>query len=237
MSLLLDKNLFIVTSALVPNIGVIRPDDRFNQTIDTLKSLRKHLPNEYIFFTDGSPNAVPKEWEDEIAKYCNAVAIWNQDPEIGQLAAAGQKSQSEIVLLFKTIQALKGNPQLHPIMQDTKRIFKFSARSVLLDDFDIKDYDNLFGKYVFKTRIPSWLPQDKQAQTTDNLFITRMYSMCPSLIDDYLQTLVKCYNTVNEHGIDTEHAHYQHIDKKYLIEFEKLHCSGIMAGTGATEVY
>jgi hypothetical protein len=56
-------------------------------------------------------------------------------------------------------------------------------------------------------------------------------------LDDYLQTLVKCYNTVNEHGIDTEHAHYQHIDKKYLIEFDKLHCEGIMAGTGATEVY
>jgi len=237
MSLLLDKNLFIVTSALVPNIGVIQPQDRFNQTIDTLKSLRKQLPNDYIFFSDGSPNAVPKEWEDEISKYANAMALWAQDPEIKQLASAGQKSQSEIVLLFKTLQALKGNPQLHPIMQDTKRIFKFSARSILHDSFDIKEYDNLFGKYVFKTRIPSWLSQDKQKQTTDNLFITRMYSMCPSLIDDYLQTLVKCYNSTNDHGIDTEHAHYQHIDKKYLIEFDKLHCEGIMAGTGATEVY
>jgi hypothetical protein len=122
-------------------------------------------------------------------------------------------------------------------MQDTKRIFKFSARSILHDSFDIKEYDNLFGKYVFKTKIPSWLPPDKQAQTTDHLFITRMYSMCPSLINDYLQTLVKCYNSVNETGIDTEHAHHQHIDKKYLIEFDKLHCEGIMAGTGATEVY
>ena len=139
MSLLLDKNLFIVTSALVPNIGVIPPQDRFNQTIDTLKSLRKHLRNDYIFFSDGSPNAVPKEWEDEIAKYSNAVAFWAQDPEVGQLAAAGQKSQAEIVLLFKTIHALKGNPQLHPIMQDTKRIFKFSARSILHDSFDIKE--------------------------------------------------------------------------------------------------
>jgi hypothetical protein len=52
-----------------------------------------------------------------------------------------------------------------------------------------------------------------------------------------LQTLVKCYHSANDHGIDTEHAHYQHIDKKYLIEFDKLHCEGIMAGTGATEVY
>ena len=237
MSLLLDKNLFIVTSALVPNIGVIPPQDRFIQTIDTLNSLRKQLPNDYIFFTDGSPNVVPKEWEDEISKYCNVVSFSSQDTDIQQLAGSGQKSQAEIVLLFKTIQALKFNPQLHPIMCDTKRIFKFSARSILHDSFDIKEYDNLFGKYVFKTRMPSWLPKEKQAQTTDNLFITRMYSMCPSLIDNYLQTLMKCFESVNAYGIDTEHAHYQHIDKKYLIEFDKLHCEGIMAGTGATEVY
>ena len=38
-------------------------------------------------------------------------------------------------------------------------------------------------------------------------------------------------------GIDTEHAHYKNIDKKHLIEFETLHCEGIMAGTGATEKY
>ena len=32
-----DKNLFIVTSALEPTIGVISKDDRLKQTLDGLK--------------------------------------------------------------------------------------------------------------------------------------------------------------------------------------------------------
>ena len=56
MNLLPDKNLIIVTSALAPNIGVIPNEERYKQTIDSLVSLRKHFPNDIIFFTDGSPN-------------------------------------------------------------------------------------------------------------------------------------------------------------------------------------
>ena len=53
-----DKNLWVVTSAIRPNMGTISEQDRFNQTMDTLKSLRKHCPNVLIYFTDGSPNPI-----------------------------------------------------------------------------------------------------------------------------------------------------------------------------------
>ena len=234
MSLLLDKNLIIVTSALKPNIGVVSHEDRFTQTMDSLISLRKHLPNDYIFFTDGSPNPIEKDKLDKISKLANIVACWDHDADIKTLASNGQKSQSEIVLLIKTLSAIQQNQDLQHMMQPVKRIFKFSARSTLHDTFDIKEYNNTFGKYVFKKRIPSWLPAQ---HPVDHLFITRMYSLCPSLMQNYFEVLINAYNTVNDTGIDTEHAHYKHIDKQYLIEFDKLHCEGIMAGTGETETY
>jgi len=43
MNLLPDKNLIIVTSALNPVIGVVQPEDRFKQTMDSLRSLRKQF--------------------------------------------------------------------------------------------------------------------------------------------------------------------------------------------------
>ena len=230
MNLLPDKNLIIVTSALNPVIGVVQPEDRFKQTMDSLRSLRKHFPNDIIVFTDGSPNEVEEYKLKEIVPFVNVLACWNTDPDIQLLASNGRKSESEIVLLFKTLRLLMDKTDDN-MMASVKRIFKFSARSTLHDSFDIKEYDNLFGKYVFKKKISSWKNQN------DYLFITRMYSFCPSLLNDYLGVLMGCFKTVQELGLDTEHAHYRYIKHDHLIEFDKLHCDGIVAGTGATETY
>jgi hypothetical protein len=84
----------------------------------------------------------------------------------------------------------------------------------------------------------SWMPIDKQVVSgADHLLITRMYSVCISLLENYYETLPLIYQSVNENGIDNEHGHYKHIDKQYLIEFDNLYCQGTMASTGLTETY
>jgi hypothetical protein len=236
MSLLPDKNLFIVTSALKPNVGVINENDRFTQTIDTLKSLRTHVPDAILLFSDGSPNEVEQEKYQEIAKYVNGIIPWNMDEDIQKLGGAGAKSLVESVMVIKMLFALKQNPELAKMMSSVKRIFKYSARTVLTDDFQISDYDDSFGKYVFKKRIPTWM-NDKRKGYADHLYITRMFSFCPSLLDNYIQSLHTVLAAIQEYGLDTEHAHFFAIDKKYVTEFEQLHCQGIMATNGAIENY
>lgn len=236
MSLLPDKNLFIVTSALKPNVGVINENDRFTQTIDTLKSLRTHVPDAILLFSDGSPNEVEQEKYQEIAKYVNGIIPWNMDEDIQKLGGAGAKSLVESVMMIKMLFALKQNSELAKMMSSVKRIFKYSARTVLTDDFQISDYDDQFGKYVFKKRIPTWM-NDKRKEHADHLYITRMFSFCPSLLDNYIQSLHTVLAAIQEYGLDTEHAHFFAIDKKYVTEFEQLHCQGIMATNGAIENY
>lgn len=236
MSLLPDKNLFIVTSALKPNVGVINENDRFTQTIDTLKSLRTHVPDAILLFSDGSPNEVEQEKYQEIAKYVNGIIPWNMDEDIQKLGGAGAKSLVESVMMIKMLFALKQNSELAKMMSSVKRIFKYSARTVLTDDFQISDYDDQFGKYVFKKRIPTWM-NDKRKEHADHLYITRMFSFCPSLLDNYIQSLHTVLASIQEYGLDTEHAHFFAIDKKYVTEFEQLHCQGIMATNGAIENY
>ena len=234
MSLFPDRNLFIVTSALRPNIGVVGFDDRVVQTRKTLEILKQKVPNDYILFVDGSPNDLTKEpFMSEVMELCDGVMLMYDNEMVKNFAGSGRKSEAETALLFLTLLTVKQKLQPNKF----KRIFKFSARTYLQDGFDIKAYDDLFGKYVFKKRIPSWLPKQKQEQTTDNLFITRMFSMCPSLVDNYLETLQKNLDDIIRLGIDTEHAHFKNIDKKYVVEFDELHCMGIMAGTGAIETY
>jgi len=232
MSFTPDKNLFIVTSALQANIGVVDAVERLKQTITTLENLKEKVPDAMVLLVDGSPHNIDEDIKKRISEYCQA--IWfNTHPDVYAMASSGRKSEAEIIMMFNTLLQIKQSKSIHEI----KRIFKYSARTTLENDFDINEYDNLYGKYVFKKSIPSWMSPERKINITDHLYITRMFSFCPSLIDNYLQTLQPILNNVITHGIDTEHSHYLCLDKRYVIEFDRLKCAGIVAGSGETERY
>ena len=220
-----NKNLFIVTSSLKPNMGAFNDGDRFAQTIASLKSIRKHVPDVFIVFSDVSLRPVSDLEKQAIAGLSDAYIDMSKQPDVRDCSENQWKSRAENLLLFFTLHTLKQNN----LLKDVKRIFKFSARSELEDTFDIKEYDNLFGKYVFKKAIPSWM------NSTDSLFITRLFSFCPSLVDDYFGVIQKNMPLLNQ--MDTEHAHWVNIPKEYLVEFDKVHCWGWLAGNGQIEHY
>ena len=221
-----DKNLFIVTSSLKPNMGAFNDADRFAQTIASLKSIRKRFPAGFIVFSDVSLRPVSDLERETIARLSDAYIDMSQQPDVRGFSQNNMKSHAENALLFYTLITLRQNNML----KDVKRIFKFSTRSELEVTFDIKEYDNLFGKYVFKKAIPTWMNN-----SPDKLFITRMFSFCTSLLDNYFDVISKNMPLLDK--IDTEHAHWLNIPKEYLVEFDKIHCWGWLAGNGQIEHY
>jgi hypothetical protein len=233
-----NTDLFIVTSALRTRIGVIDDETRTRQTIEGLQSLRKAAPDALILWVDASSKQVDEATMAQVTQYCNKSISFFGDEDLMSLANAGLKSQAEVALLFKTLSIIKQHPELQKMMAGVRRVFKLSGRTNMLEGYDPKAYDNQYGKYVFKKAIPSWLPPQKQLESgCDHLYITRMYSFCISLFDNYLNTLPTIYQTINQHGVDTEHAHYGNIDKGFSVEFEKLYCQGVLAGNGQLEAY
>ena len=233
-----STDLFIVTSALRTSIGVIDDDTRINQTIEGLKSLRKAAPNAIILLVDASSKPVDEATTFQLIKFADKSISFFGDEDLMSLANAGLKSQAEVTLLFKTLSIIKQHPELQKMMADVRRVFKLSGRTNMLEGYDPKAYDDQYGKYVFKKAMPSWLPPQKQLESgCDHLYITRMYSFCVSLFDNYLNTLPQIYQTINQHGVDTEHAHYGNIDKGFSVEFENLYCQGMLAGNGQLEAY
>jgi len=231
-----NKDLFIVTSALKTSIGVIDDDTRIKQTIEGLQSLRKAAPDAIIMWVDASSKMIDEATMATVAQYCDRSISFFGDEDLMSLANAGLKSQAEITLLFKTLSIIKQHPELQKMMADVRRVFKLSGRTNMLEGFDPKAYNDLYGKYVFKKRIPSWLAPHKQVESDcDHLYITRMYSFCVSLVDNYLHILPEIYRTVNEFGVDTEHAHFGNTNKDLVVEFENLYCEGVLAGNGQTE--
>ena len=233
-----NTDLFIVTSALKTSIGVIDDETRTRQTIEGLQSLRKAAPDALILWVDASSKQVDEATMAQVTQYCNKSISFFGDEDLMSLANAGLKSQAEVALLFKTLSIIKQHPELQKMMAGVRRVFKLSGRTNMLEGYDPKAYDNQYGKYVFKKAMPSWLPPQKQLESgCDHLYITRMYSFCISLFDNYLNTLPAIYQTINQHGVDTEHAHYGNIDKGFSAEFEKLYCQGVLAGNGQLEAY
>jgi len=230
-----NTNLFIVTSAINATIGSVSREDRIKQTLEGLKILREKQPNSVIILTDGGPVAIEEDVIKQFAPYINLAMNWSSDKDVTNFSSTGRKSEAECVLLIKSLMMLKQEIPLMQMMQGIKRIYKLSARTDLLEEFDDEEHDH-FGKYVFKKRMPTWMA-DERKDVFSHLLITRMFSLCPSLIDDYIQTLYKNIGEIIKNHVDTEHAHFLNINKKYLIELDQIHCRGIVAGSGQSETY
>lgn len=235
MALIPDNNLFIVTSALNPNMGIISREDRLQQTIEGLESLRERCPDAIVVLADGSPEKIEQDKIKQFEHLVDFVADFSGDKDIAQFAAIGRKSEAENVLMLKAVMLLKNEPGLMKMMHSVRRIYKLSARTIINKGFNTVDHDH-FGKYVFKKRMPTWLAGEA-AETFTDLLITRLFSFCPSLIDDYMIVCRRNIAVIHETGIDTEHAHFFNIESERLVELDQIHCQGVMASTGATEIY
>lgn len=227
-----NKNLFIVSSCLYPSIGIIDRENRIQQTIETFKSIRK-IPNSVIIFADASVDEIPKEVMGLFDGLYDIFFDLSKNTDIRNLSLAGQKSQAETLLLLNTISQFKSNFGIMKMMSSVKRIFKVSGRYFLTEEFDVEKH-NSFGKYIFNKRINSWMPEhiQKQFNSTD-LLTTRLFSFCPSLVDNYIQVLINNFQYLSM-GFDTEHAHFLNINKQYLLEISPVGVGGIIASNGDT---
>ena len=230
MNLIPDKNLFLVTSAIKPlNSRFYTDEQRFEQTVDTLKCIREKAPEAIIIVTEASYRPLSIDEKTTIQKLCDGFLDLSSKQDVSHFSGQKMQAWAESALLFHTLLTLKQQP----FMREVKRIFKVSGRTLLDEAFNLREYDGMFGKYVFKKRIPTWMPQVVHGAT--DLLITRMFSFCPSLIDDYLEVTRQNFPLLQH--MDFEHAHFVNIPKKYLMEFDKIHCSGWLSGNGQIENY
>jgi hypothetical protein len=145
---------------------------------------------------------------------------------VRELGASGQQSPAEATNLLLTFDYIK-NLNLPNI----KRIFKLTGRGHLGEDFDISYYENpdLIGKYVFKTRITSWV------HSSVSLFSTRCWSFCYSLLPETYNKMIRIYEGCLRTGFDLEHITYAELDMQKVVEKELLGFRCQVSRTGVVE--
>jgi hypothetical protein len=224
------KNIFLVTSCMQPTFGVINLEDRYKQTLETFESIRNKTEESFIMFTDSSVTPIEQSKIDNIKSKVDVYLDLSKDQQAQQFNTHEQlKSFGENFLLLSSINYLKKEYNF----ADMKgRMFKLGGRSKLQDNFNMRDYDNTEGKFIFKKRLNSWMPVEVQKQFgSTHILETRMYSWCFSLVDEYEQIILKNFGTMNK-GLDTEHCHFLNVPKDKLIEVDMLNVGTTIARTG-----
>jgi hypothetical protein len=218
------KNIFIVTSCLIPAIGVFSPDERLKQTLETIDSIRKKAPDSYIILSDVSVEKLTEKYDELISKVDLFLNLDGVDFLL-HFTKLGMKSQGECAMMYVVLDYLQKNPE---ILEGVDRIFKITGRIQLDDDFSLDKYTGLNGKYVFKNRVPTWMNEPIHGAT--HVFDTRLWSLCKTLIGTHLEVLQKVILLLGP--IDLEHAYFATVDKELVVEFDRVHCKGQVASTG-----
>ncbi len=235
----------LVTSAVYSNYGVYNPQERIQQTMETVVSARKYIPNATIILVDNSKVDVQSDDSDEFNALIDAVDYYidnSDDADIQHFHNHVQnydigKNSMECLGLFKALSYISNNIEIMNKVTSSNCIFKLSGRYVITDKFDIAqfDNDNTKNKYVFKKAQPSWIPIKDTG--VDKLLQTRLYSFTPSLFVDtinlFKQIIDNMFVTFNQQKyIDVEHSMAKFIPAEKIVELDVVGLKGNIAPNG-----
>jgi len=210
-------------SALATPLGKVPLEDRLEQTLVGIDTIRAKFPNVFIIMADCS--ILPADEQREIVSKKVDLFMDHSNVEINrQLSQAGLKSHSELIMFNSMFSWIKENKAQFP---NLKRIFKVGGRMMLSDEFDIKEYegDNVKGKYVFKKPFISWISPDLM------YYENRLWSLDISLLDDYLSKIQNMYNSFDGR-FDIEHTYYKHLDRANVDVFDDVWDEGVIGYFG-----
>ena len=144
----IKKNIIIITSKIivsnnklnyVNNRSIYSLDQRFEQTLDTIKSIKKHIPNNFIIIIDNSKLDIKKNETIRnivdifINPYDDVILSYYTD--ISKFKAYGEIYQTKIIL-DKIDELILSKKLL------INNLFKITGRYVINDNFDYDNYKN-----------------------------------------------------------------------------------------------
>ena len=210
-----EQYLFILTSTINTPHGLIDPQTRFQQTLESIKSIRDKVPNSIVLLVENSFD-LPPDVEKILADSVDYYIYIGKRRDIIALNRDGVKGGGEAYMLLVAFDFIKSNNV------KANRIFKLSGRYQLSYKFDISLYDNMNANYVFKTR-------DKHEYQKDCFLHTRMWSFGYSILEETIELISKSFGTLFSENITIEESIYKHIDKTKLTEINRIYCEGYIA--------
>jgi hypothetical protein len=249
------RTTFIITSAINPGVGLFNPEQRINQTIQTVSSIKNAFPQSNLILIDGG-----KSFQEDLDNFLilkskiNLYLNMHENIQIKNLHnnffskiknkyelggnAGGLKTLSEICLMREVFFLLKNNKNLLNFI-NVDAIFKISGRYVLSPAFNKQVYLDalLSNNFVFRAPEKSYLEKIKKDFGIDKNISTALYGFNINLFDAVIkkfEVILNDFLTINKtHYIDLEHLFFKHFgSEKNIIFLNLINVFGCLGSSG-----
>lgn len=229
-----SKILFLISSAIHAKHGIFNSEKRFEQTIETLKSIKNKM-NADIIMIDGGHSFPTEDEQAQLSPYIKTFYSYTNEPNMKILQGVDNhdivKNMSELIMF-----SLFFNSSKEKIKKDYDRVFKLSARYVLNDEFDLDEHMGQKDKIVIKGPYTTQF----NARITGGVvlqYMTRLFSFDANLIDYITETYEKMVHHMSkriEDGgyIDLEHLCFHYFDPKIVYLIKTMGVEGNLAPNG-----
>ena len=144
------KNCIIITSVLncsnkslsyYPNRSVFSVEERYKQTLHTIETIYKYIPNSEILFCECSDLSNYSYMEEDIKNKCTFYYNFYTNNNILKNVQSPYKGLGETSIMLESIKILKN--------KNYKYLFKISGRYYLNDQFKYEDYNNNYNIFSY----------------------------------------------------------------------------------------
>jgi hypothetical protein len=214
---------------------VYSPEQRLEQTINTLKSIKERCDADIVLL-DGGLKSPTDEERKVLEEYTKGIVSFSDAPSIKDILAIPSqdivKNLAEIVMFGSTFQdiGVSGDYKKY------KRIFKMSGRYVLNDNFNYQTHIDAKDKIIIRGPFTS---QFTSSQTGGVIFqyMSRLWSfdseMLPNIAEAYGRMFKDMNMILNGGGyIDIEHLLFVHLDPSKIQKIAKIGIEGNIAPNG-----
>jgi hypothetical protein len=238
-------NIVVITSALHTAHGVFDTQQRIAQTIDTVWSVKRAIPDSVTVLADMSTEHIHSDQSSELAALRRMVDFWidnSRDPVIQQYHDTVKnehiaKNVMEAQGLIKTFNMMLTSGDIKQHVQRAKRIFKLSGRYTITAEFDLKQHDNeqtqmgwVFAKGTPVHAAQQHLGSQYQLQTRLWSFDARLLPATMNLYQQLQQQMIHCLN--QGLYVDNEHMMGHLVPATQLTQLSRMGVVGTIAPTG-----
>ena len=232
------RHLFVVTSAINSRFGVYKPEQRLAQTVDTITSIKKYVPDAGIAIMECTGVSPTSEQEATLRAHCDYYLDYTTDPAVQALYKSTDnwdvvKNGTEIMCFGRALEVLSNNN----IVENYDRVHKMSGRYLLNDSFDPGMYtmEQMRDQIVIGFNQISQFPF--HVTMVPRQYMARLWSWPAALHSEIIQVYKDSFEYFKERVdtggyVDIEHVLYKFLNRSHLTEVEELGVEGTIAPNG-----
>jgi hypothetical protein len=232
------RHLFVVTSAINSRFGVYTPEQRLQQTVDTITSIKKYVPDAGIAIMECTGVSPSTKQEAVLREHCDYYLDYTTDPAVQSLYKSTDnwdivKNGTEIMCFGRALEVLANNA----IVENYDRIHKMSGRYLLNDSFDPDMYamEQIRDQIVIGHNQTSQFPF--HVTMVPRQYMARLWSWPASVHAEIIKVYTDSFEYFKERVdnggyVDIEHVLYKFLNRDHLTEVEELGVQGTIAPNG-----